>query len=1465
MGNQSAGTISEQFDLFLRSWKSADGSNKYISRIDRMIADGQASVVIDYEDLLSFDTELATALIENPDRMLSFFKEAAVQVVRTENLAYAEAIEKQLQVRIAGLIDKLPLRGVSAKYLDRLVAINGMVVRTSEIKPRVVIAAFACPNEHVTYVQQPTGNLKRPDKCSECNEGREFRLETKLSRFTDYQVIRLQELPEELPPGQLPQSIDAELLGDLVNRARPGDRIVITGIVRAEPESGIGAGRQSIFRTRLDANYIDVRGKELEQIQITPEDEAAIRRIAESPRAYEDLVKSIAPAIYGMEAEKEAALLLVAGAPQRILPDGTTLRGDINALIVGDPGCLIGDERIVLADGAIVKIKDLGDNHLQPLDVEVMVDLDKNAKATVFHSYRNQKVMEVITESGRSIKGTPNHPLLALQDGMTVWKRLDQLKEGDAIAVVSKIPCRIRRLVRTGYQKRKNGIRYPKFYDMKLASFLGYMLTHGWVDVESGYFGFTANSPDIRDKMIGDVKKIYNLHPNQTKAIDGKYRVEYLSTPVSETLHELARHRVPEGIMKSGNRIVKEFLKWLFIGSEKEFAIKDSNVEFLRDIQMLLLRFSVRSKVSVGELVVCTDDACVMSGILGKESAYGNARRRKSKGVMFERIQKVVNSEKPMDVFDIEVPGIHRFIANGVISHNTGKSELLKYVARLAPRGLYTSGRGSTAAGLCVSADSSIMTTSGLRTIKEIVENEMKYGKADVDIYIEKAISSKKTELLIPNTKEIRMLTRQGRGILFSECITLDSPAYGHAVNYYRIVPKEVVRLKTSSGRELGTTPETRVVCYDPNSKTTYWRQAGKISAGDWVVLTTYIPEVIERQKLDLCKILQDGDSVEIEINKLPLRIASVLKQLFNSERANVGYDKLAQICEKLSVDMQDFWPGIVSIFSKKDGEKIRIPHNYSIFRLAGICCAAATITEKQNRIMLTFADRNTYAKLLNLINEEFGESSSLMLNNFTVVLNDYISSMLRLFLNFDANGVTVDKLLLSCSNKELIEFLSAFAGCKSTVCKEGIDIIISNQTLARQIDFAFMRLGIACQVERAGEEVRLRIVEPESLRLFMNLLAPVELRSKIRNIRVDNLNIVRLGEFYIASKVEKVEKCSEELVYDLTIDEGEAFIANGFLIHNTAAVVKEKSGLMMLEAGAVVLADLGVACIDEFDKMRPDDRGVLHEVMEQQTVSVAKGGIVATLNARTSIVAAANPLLGTYDPIKNIYENVNLPIPLLSRFDIIFIVKDRPDRIVDEKLATHILRTHRSKGFVNPPPIDFELLRKYIVYCKKIEPVLTQEAEAKLLEFYLQMRNLGGKENMITVTPRQLESLIRLATARARLLLRDKVTEDDALVAISLVRRMLATVGVDVRTGKIDIGVLSGRASSERTLIELALDVFKELQGAERTPVSLSAFTEALEKTGKFSRDEARKMINMLYKMGQIYEIKPGYYSRIT
>lgn len=205
-----------------------------------------------------------------------------------------------------------------------------------------------------------------------------------------------------------------------------------------------------------------------------------------------------------------------------------------------------------------------------------------------------------------------------------------------------------------------------------------------------------------------------------------------------------------------------------------------------------------------------------------------------------------------------------------------------------------------------------------------------------------------------------------------------------------------------------------------------------------------------------------------------------------------------------------------------------------------------------------------------------------------------------------------------------------------------------------------------------------------------------------------------------------------------------------------TAYVTKDpETKQLVLESGALVLCDGGICCIDEFDKMSDNTRSVLHEAMEQQTVSIAKAGIICSLNARTSILAAANPIDSRWNPKRSIVENVQLPPTLLSRFDLIYLILDNPDKSADRRLATHLVHLFYKDGGDKEQSADLinrEMLAKYISFAREhVQPKLTEDASRDLVTAYVDMRKLGGNKNVITATPRQLESLIRLAEAHAR------------------------------------------------------------------------------------------------------------------
>ena len=1045
MATLASGKLSEQFEDFLKSVTDRSGNPVYRSKISQLISSEGKSLVVDFGDLLKYNSDLANRVLLEPDSSLASFKIAAFETMRSENALYADRVKRELTVRMRSLTDLVPLRKVDTSYIDRMIAISGMVVRTSELRPLMTEAAWLCPSGHLTYEMQDDLALKRPPKCELCGEVRNFELDRRHSRFIDFQVVRVQELPEELPPGQLPQFFDVNLEGDIVNTARPGDRVVLTGVVRAVPDYSVGQVKTRLFKSQIDCNHVEVKGKEPEQVQISKEDEELIRKVAASSDAYERLVSSIAPVIIGHHTEKEAILLLMAGGSATVLPDGTKLRGDLNVLFVGDPG--------------------------------------------------------------------------------------------------------------------------------------------------------------------------------------------------------------------------------------------------------------------------------------------------------------------------------------------TGKSEMLKFAAQAAPRGLYASGRGSTAAGLSAAVireKNVFMLEAGIVVLADLgiacltEDMEVYTGQSLVSIGKIWDMTTGQT-YLTPTGREAKRLMLPVS--VYDRKQRADLPWTAHTLMRRRHTG-EVVKLTFGSGLSLKVTPEH--LLKRPTNFKNLWIRADQVKVGD----DLRAPVKIFGPATHL--LLSEEEAYAIGCTYGDGWIAPSSITISQSE---ANSDVINTIIQRV--------PSTFAVYDK--GDKVRQLGKYALV---------------SRMMQLYTSEKGFVRKTLFLLRSPSIDNVLMLTEN---ALWAFFAGI------FDTDGDVTH------SGGQVISLR-----IYPTKDKHELSVLL----------YALRRLGVYARIYGKRSAIPAIQMSGGDITRFTN-----GIRSHSVKLRREPVDIVvhHKGRRSIergCDTVVAIERVPYDgYVYDLSVGGYHNFEAGLVYVHN---------------------------CIDEFEKMKPEDRSALHEMMEQNTVTIAKGGIYATLNARTAILAACNPVLGRYNPFQNITENIGtLPLPLLSRFDLIFVFRDQPTPAEDERLASHILAVHSKRSYASPPPIEFSLLKKYLAYAKRISPELTKEAMERMKDFYLQLRKSGGTEDSIPPTPRTLEALIRLSTARAKVLLRDRVTEEDALAAIALMNRMVEDVLTDATTKKTDFGIQFGKPAGETKNMRAALEILKNLEGAEKKPVERKQFKEELVKA-KFSDEDAEKMIRTMFREGMVYESKPGFLRRL-
>ena len=360
-----------------------------------------------------------------------------------------------------------------------------------------------------------------------------------------------------------------------------------------------------------------------------------------------------------------------------------------------------------------------------------------------------------------------------------------------------------------------------------------------------------------------------------------------------------------------------------------------------------------------------------------------------------------------------------------------------------------------------------------------------------------------------------------------------------------------------------------------------------------------------------------------------------------------------------------------------------------------------------------------------------------------------------------------------------------------------------------------------------------------------------LQLVGGVKTQKRGDINMFLIGDPSMAKS--ELLKFASGLVQKSVYTSGRGSSAAGL----TIGIVKMSDGRNIAQAGVLPMCDGGLACIDEFDKMNIDDRSAMHEAMEQQTVSIAKAGISMTLPSRTSVLAAANPKYGMYDNDNSLKDNINIPTPLLSRFDLIWLIQDKVHMTSDRLKANHILDSF-DNDMTDDCYMTQELMIKYINLAKTLKPKLTEEAKKTLLDIYEAMRKASSKSEM-PVGTRQLEATVRLAMAYAKLHFREEVNSDDINKIKYLIEKTYESFGSSISDGGVQSQIFQDNKSVKEHEVLSIWNTCKNIEGK----VKLRDFEKALIDNG-MSKEKAESIISKWENNNAIKLNSDGTYTRI-
>ena len=627
-GNQE---LTDRFIQFFRNYYRDE-----IGELAQQYPNEKRSLYIDYDDLYTFDPDLAEDYLSQPDQIQEYAEEA----LRLYDLP-ADVKLGNAHVRLENLPESVDIRGIRVhdNHIGKLVSIQGIVRKATDVRPKITDSAFECQRcGTMNYIPQTDGEFQEPHECQGCERQGPFRINFDQSEFIDAQKIRIQESPEGLRGGETPQSIDMNAEDDITGKVTPGDHVSVAGVLHIEQMSK-GNEKSSLFDLYMDGVSIRIEDEEFEDMDITDEDVAEIIELSKEPDIYEKMVASVAPSIYGYDEEKLAMILQLFSGVTKNLPDGSRIRGDLHMLLIGDPGtgkCVSGDTRVTLADGSETEIRDLVEenlDHPNPVDDGVWdhVDIELptlqqdgtlgTGRATkVWKREAPEQLYRITTQTGSSVTVTPSHPLFVQQDGQFTPVCAEDLSVGDFVGVPHSIPSNGFDSLEPTYRRSEayNAVELslPDEWTPDIARLLGYIVAEGYVEQRENNTGFVSITNNDEEILADAAQTLSELGLNYTvrephtgKAAkelmcsSGEF-VSFLAHCDSRLLTGSDTQRVPPAILRASTEIKTAFLK-AYIEEEghvsttqREISIASMSCDLLENVRSLLLSLGITSQLA---------------------------------------------------------------------------------------------------------------------------------------------------------------------------------------------------------------------------------------------------------------------------------------------------------------------------------------------------------------------------------------------------------------------------------------------------------------------------------------------------------------------------------------------------------------------------------------------------------------------------------------------------------------------------------------------------------------------------------------------------------------------------------------------------------------------------------------------------------------------------------------------------